>query len=161
MLILILGLAFVAMIAFMILSTKTKSAEKDKFSPRGLFWSLGLVFGSIVFSMIIAICCLVPKIAEVAILDEKIAMYQEENEKIEEDIDKIVKEYLKHEQDTFVDLKTEQSSITLLTLLPELKSDNLVQQQLKSYLENNEKIKSLKEKKIDISKLKFILYFGK
>ena len=88
-------------------------------------------------------------------------MYQEENEKIEEDIDKIVKEYLKHEQDTFVDLKTKQSSITLLTLLPELKSDNLVQQQLKSYLENNEKIKSLKEKKIDISKLKFILYFGK
>ena len=68
---------------------------------------------------------------------------------------------MKHEQDTYADLKTEESSITLITLFPELKSDALVQQQLEIYVDNNAKIKSLKEEKIDIAKKKWVLYFGK
>lgn len=81
-------------------------------------------------------------------------MYQEENAIIEQDINRIVEEYLKHEQDTFAELKTEESSITLVTLFPELKSDTLVQQQLEIYVANNVKIKRLREERIDIAKLK-------
>ncbi len=88
-------------------------------------------------------------------------MYQEENERIEQDVDRIVQEYLKHEHDTLTDLKTEKSSITLVTLFPELKTDILVQQQLEIYVANNAKIRSLMEEKIDIAKLKWLLYFGK
>lgn len=88
-------------------------------------------------------------------------MYQEENAIIEQDINRIVEEYLKHEQDTFTDLKTEESSITLVTLFPKLKSDKLVQQQLEIYVANNVKIKRLREERIDIAKLKWLLYFGK
>lgn len=76
-------------------------------------------------------------------------------------IDKIVKEYLEHEHDTFEDLKTEESAITLVTLFPELKSDTLVQQQLEIYVKNNAQIKYLKEEKIEIAKDKWLLYFGK
>ncbi len=86
---------------------------------------------------------------------------KEENAIIEKDIDRIVDTYLKHEQDTYADLKTEESSIALVTLFPELKSDTLVQQQLEIYVYNNAKIKRLKEDRIDITKLKWILYFGK
>ena len=87
-------------------------------------------------------------------------MYEEENAKIEQDIDRIVEHYLKYEQDTFANLKDE-SPITLVTLFPELKSDALVQQQLEIYVDNNAEIKSLKEEKIDIAKKKYLLYFGK
>lgn len=102
-----------------------------------------------------------PDVATASTIDDKITMYQEENARIEQDIDRIVEEYMKHENDTFTDLKTEESSITLVALFPELKSNTLVQQQLEIYIANNEKIKILREEKIDIAKLKWLLYFGK
>lgn len=111
--------------------------------------------------MIVTICCLTPKLATASTIDAKITMYQEENATIEQDIDRIVEEYLRHEHDTFTDMKPEDSSITWITLFPELKSDTLVQQQLEIYVTNNAKIKSLKEEKINTAKLKWLLYFGK
>ena len=119
------------------------------------------VFGFITLGLIITICRLSTIVATESTIDNKIAMYQEENTNIEQDIDEIIDGYLKYEHDTFEGLKTEESSITLVTLFPELKSDTLVKQQLEIYVDNNTKIKSLKEEKIDISKIKWLLYFGK
>ena len=95
-----------------------------------------------------------------AVLDQKIEMYQEENSGIEHNIDTIIEEYLAHEHDTFVELAPDESSINLVTLYPELKSDSLVQQQLEVYVANNEKIRTLREEKIELSKSKWLLYFG-
>lgn len=162
MFILILGLAVIAMVVCIIISSKTEqSVYYELFSVHGLFFFLAWAFGVIAFAMIVTICCIAPKIATASTIDDKIAMYQEENAVIEQDIDRIVEEYIKHEHDTFTDLKTEESSITLVTLFPELKSDTLVQQQLEFYVANNEKIRTLREEKIDIVKLKWLLYFGK
>lgn len=161
MFILILGLAIIAMVTCIIISSMTESNGYCEFSVHDLFFCLAWAFGIIAFVMIVTICCLAPKIATASTLDDKITMYQEENTTIEQDINKIVEEYLNHEQDTFTELKTEESSITLVTLFPELKSDTLVQQQLEIYVANNSKIKSLKEERIDIAKLKWLLYFGK
>ena len=93
-------------------------------------------------------------------VDARIDMYQEENAKIEEQISAAVKQYQDYETDIFEDLKPE-SSITLVSLYPELKSDSLVQKQLEVYLANNEKIKSLKEEKINGRVTKWWGYFGK
>ena len=93
-------------------------------------------------------------------IDARIDMYQEENAKIEEQISAAVKQYQDYETDIFEDLKPE-SSITLVSLYPELKSDSLVQKQLEVYLANNEKIKSLKEEKINGRVIKWWGYFGK
>lgn len=161
MFILILGLAVIAMATCSIISSKTKPSEYGEFSVHGLFFVLAWAFGIIAFAMVVTICYLTPKVATASTIDDKIAMYQEENTIIEQDIDRIVEEYLSHEKDTFTDLKTEESSITLVTLFPELKSDTLVQQQLEIYVANNTKIKRLREERIDIAKLKWLLYFGK
>lgn len=161
MFILILGLAVITMVTCIIISSKTESGGYCEFSAHGLFFGLAWAFGAVALGMVVTICCIAPKIATASTIDDKIAMYQEENATIEQDIDRIVEEYLKHEHDTFTDLKTEESSITLVTLFPELKSDTLVQQQLEIYVANNEKIRSLKVEKIDIAKLKWLLYFGK
>lgn len=161
MLILIFGIALVALVVFLVLRIKYPSKDDFKYTSHDFFTFMSWASGLVALLLVIAICSLSPIVFTENTIDEKIKMYQEENANIEKDIDKVVKEYLKHEHDTYADLKTEESSITLVTLFPDLKSDNLVQQQLEIYVKNNETIKHLKEDKIDIAKKKWILYFGK
>lgn len=92
-------------------------------------------------------------------IDEKIAMYQEENTKIEKQIDILVSNYMDYESDTYGKFKSE-SSITLVSIYPELKSDKLVEEQISVYEGNNKKIRELKEDKINLKVKKWWLYFG-
>lgn len=92
-------------------------------------------------------------------INSKIEMYSEENQKIEDDMNVLVEQYMNYESGTYGELKGE-SSITLVSLYPELKADALVEKQIEVYVTNNEKIKSLKEKLINVSNYKWWLYFG-
>lgn len=92
-------------------------------------------------------------------IDEKILMYQEENTKIEKQIDTLVSNYMDYESDAYEKFKSE-SSITLVSMYPELKSDKLVEEQISVYEENNKKIRELKEDKINLKVKKWWLYFG-
>lgn len=108
----------------------------------------------------IALFILINDVKQLDIVDKKIQMYQEENNKIESDIDILVKQYIEYEQNTFKNAKQE-SSMVLVNLYPELKSNELVQQQIKVYTNNNYQIKKLKEHKLDYQVSKWWLYFGK
>lgn len=90
---------------------------------------------------------------------EKIKMYQTENKKIENQIGELVKGYMDYESKTYKNFKNE-SSITMVNLYPDLKSNELVQKQMNIYLTNNDKIKELNEKEIDTKIGKWLLYFG-
>ncbi|MFQ9785830.1 MAG: hypothetical protein ACLRYF_04285 [Mediterraneibacter faecis] len=92
-------------------------------------------------------------------MDEKITMYQEENNKIEKQLDTLVSNYMNYESNTYEKFKSE-SSVTLVSMYPELKSDKLVEEQISVYEENNKKIRELKEDKIDLKVKKWWLYFG-
>ena len=98
-------------------------------------------------------------VVEGRVIDNKIAMYQEENKNIEDQMDVLVKKYMDYESETFGELKNE-SSIALVSLYPELKADELVKSQVEVYTSNNKKVKELKEKKINLSVWKWWLYFG-
>ena len=89
----------------------------------------------------------------------KIKMYEEENTKIEKEIDELVKNYMEYEGKTLKEFKSE-SSMTLVSLYPDLKSDELVKEQIKTYTKNNNKIKELKEHEIELKIGKWLLYFG-
>lgn len=93
-------------------------------------------------------------------IDDKIAMYQEENKKIEEKIEVTVKQYMDFEKDTYKNLKVD-TYINLVSLYPELKSDTLIKEQIKTYQKNNDKIKDLKLAKIDQKARKWWLFFGR
>jgi hypothetical protein len=80
-------------------------------------------------------------------IDEKIALYEEENIKIETQIAAVVNEYQEFEYSIITECKPE-SAMTLVTLYPDLKSDTLVTKQIETYIANNDKIKQLKEEKI-------------
>ena len=103
---------------------------------------------------------LIIKVGTEHTIDEQIAMYEAENAAIEEKIDVIVKNYMDFEASTYAELKDD-DAMNLVFLFPELKSDNIVQRQIEVHLANNERIKLLKLEKIDLSKAKFKLYFGR
>lgn len=113
-----------------------------------------LLIGSLILIVVSAVY-----VVDGRVIDTKIAMYQEENKAIETQMDVLVDKYMDYESKTLGDLKGE-SSITLVSLYPELKSDELVKQQIKVYTDNNDKIKQLKESKINTSTWKWWLYFG-
>lgn len=112
------------------------------------------------FVCLIAAIVLCVGVKDGAVIDEKIAMYQKENTKIENQMDVLVSQYMKFETDTYGELKNE-SSITLVSLYPDLKSDELVKKQIEVYESNNKEIREMKEQKIDLKVLKWWLYFGK
>jgi len=93
-------------------------------------------------------------------IDKKIAMYEEENAKIEQQIADVVKQYQEYETGIFTEV-TPESSMTLVALYPELKSDTLVQSQIEVYVENNKAIKELKARAINAPIYRWWLYFGK
>lgn len=68
---------------------------------------------------------------------KKIAIYEEENARIESQLNIISEQYMQDEQNMF-----------------------LVQSQIDTYVKNSDKIKELKSNEVDKSVLKFLLYFG-
>lgn len=100
------------------------------------------------------------KLIEMRVINEKIELYTNQNNEIENKIAVVVKQYMEHENKTFKDLKTDTSYITLTTLYPELKSDKLIEKEIALYEANNTKIITLKEQKINERVYKWWLYFG-
>ena len=93
-------------------------------------------------------------------LDDKIAMYEQENAAIEQSVDVLVKDYYRHESDTYSSL-TPENAVLFASAYPELQSNELATKQLEIYVENNNNIKELKKEQINLSKNRFWLYFGR
>ena len=125
-----------------------------------LYKGLAFFFGIVSVIFFIWVFSLANTVGTGHTIDSKIAMYEEENKSIENSIDITVKSYMDYEASTYQEIK-DKDAINLVALFPELKSDTLVQKQIEVYLANNDKLKELKEKKIDLSKAKWKLYFGK
>ena len=128
---------------------------KDKIGK--IFQIIGTV--ATIISTIVTIVLLVCVLNRVNI-EKKIAIYEEENTKIEQQIADTVKQYQEYETGIFTEVAPE-SSITLVALYPELKSDTLVQSQIEVYVDNNKTIKELKSSAINAPVYRWWLYFGK
>lgn len=94
------------------------------------------------------------------VVDDKIAMYLEENTMIEEQVNILVDEYMEHESEVYSNAKVT-SPVVLAQMYPEIKADDLIRSQIDIYVANNEQIKSLKLQKINGSVYRWWLYFGK
>lgn len=109
--------------------------------------------------LLITVCIMLGFIASASRIDMKIAMYEEENTRIEQSVISAVEKYLDHEQSIFEDISNEDLQ-TLLIVYPEIKADTLITKQIEVFIENNAKIKELKEEKISLGTLRFLVYFG-
>lgn len=99
------------------------------------------------------------EISQKSAIENKIEMYKEENENIENAVTIIVENYLQHEECIFEDLNNQSIEI-LLTIYPEIKSNTIVEAQLQVFIENNVRIKTLKENLFNIETWRWWVYFG-
>ena len=122
------------------------------------------LFGVFLGVIPLAICIIITgplavQVSNLSVIDQKVEMYEQENAKIEQQIETAVTAYQQHEKDVFTEVKTD-SYMQLISLYPELKSDTLVKAQIKTYQSNNKKIKELKEQAINGNVKRWWLYFG-
>ena len=118
------------------------------------------VIGAVILAVCLIAGCLIGcTLANAHTIDEQIALYEQENQIIEGKIEASVNAYLEHEQKTIQHL-TPENATTYVSFIPELNSDSVVNQQIKTYLENHQIIISLKVEKINLVKCKWWLYFG-
>lgn len=127
-------------------------------------WFIGAeivsIFGVIGLGIIdfILIICILVYGWNMFVIDDKIIMYEEENKIIETQITEIVNNYQGYEKEIISNIADMEVAIIKI---PELKASELVKTQMQVYVENNDTIKELKEKKINIKVAKWLLYFGK
>ena len=115
-----------------------------------IFKALGLTILVIVITFGLILCGFYTSSG--SIVDEKIAMYEEENIKIENSIDIIVKDYQEYETEMY-------DTMTAAILFPELASNTLIQKQIEIYVNNNQEIKALKVNKLNHDLYGWWLFF--
>lgn len=154
MIFVILALGILMVVCGTILYSKL---EPDKDGIGIAFQIIGVI---VIISSIIVFVSLLKCVLDRVGIDKKIAMYETENTKIEQQIVDVVKQYQEYESGIFTEVAPE-GAMTLVTLYPELKSNALVQSQIEVYVENNKSIKELKSMTINASFYRWWLYFGK
>lgn len=154
MIFVILALGILMVVCGTILYSKL---EPDKDGIGIAFQIIGVI---VIISSIIVFVSLLKCVLDRVGIDKKIAMYETENTKIEQQIVDVVKQYREYESGIFTEVAPE-GAMTLVTLYPELKSDALVQSQIEVYIENNKSIKELKSMTINASFYRWWLYFGR
>lgn len=123
------------------------------------WFGCGTICTSVGSLLFLAVVIMLGFICTESRIDNKIAMYEEENTSIETSVVVAVEKYLEHEQVIFDDIKGENLQ-TLLVVYPEIKADQLITKQIELFIDNNTKIKELKEEKISLGVLRFLVYFG-
>lgn len=150
----ILAILAVSIIAILIGAFLSNNSNFCDFSDSLCVAGLIFVVISVIAGVIVGI-----GVTEASVLDERITMYTDENERIEQQVAEVVRQYQQYETNIFTEVNPE-NAITLVALYPDLKSDSLVQSQIELYTENNKTIRSLKDKDIRANVLRWWLYFG-
>ena len=163
--IIFLAMIIIGLIMYQVADNKDWTA-KGREEMEG-FSIVGTILGCICeFVTVIGIIFTSWNISQLKVSDRKIKMYEEENNNIQSSISSIDENYKEYEQNTYSeslkDIDIGNTDIVVLTqLYPDLKSNEMVNTQIQIYQENNNKIKELKEKKLDYEVAKWWLYFGK
>lgn len=152
MILLIFGICILMIIGGCILDGKTGVDSDICFGISGI----GMVVG---FFALLGLIIVGVNVKSLSVIDDRIAMYEEENARIEQQVADVVEQYQKYETDIFREVAPE-SAVTMVSLYPELKSDSLVQAQIEVYTENNKTIRDLRDKQIKGNVYRWWLYFG-
>lgn len=105
--------------------------------------------------LIMSIC----NVAGAYVIDEKIQLYEDANAAIEERINDTVEDYKAYENDTLEKFDGHNGT-EVVSLYPELKANELIQEQMEIYYQNQTTILGLKEEKINMKPWQWWLYFG-
>lgn len=153
MILLILGISVALLIVGVVLHYRSNSYKED------VFYFVNWITGTVSVVALIAVIILFGVVVGTSGVSEKIKLYQNENEEIENTIYTMVKEYMEYEKKTYKEFDKEQA-MSYVSLYPDLKSNELVTKQIEVYTINKTTLNLLKEQQIDREILKWWLYFG-
>ena len=122
----------------------------------GIFYTIGIILFVVITTSLVVVGT---TYGRCQIIDEQIAIYQEENTKIENTINEIVTNYQEYETDIFDNTIEELNPTLIFSMYPELKSDQLIIKQIEIYNENNKEIKKLRKDKTIEKIFKWWLFF--
>lgn len=122
-----------------------------------VFIILGALGAVIVF---VAALFMINDVVQLKVIDQKIAVYEQENTRIEQSVATMVENYINHETNTFVELSKDISPTMVFSMYPELKSDTLVEKEISIYTENQKELRELKLSRYDNELAKWWLWFG-
>lgn len=135
--------------------------KKDRYSRSDAYWGWYICGGILLGLVCCAFLICGIEYSNVIVIDEKIALYEEENAEIESEITAIAENYMNYEQETFKKFKPEATDVmVLINAYPELKSDTIIAKQIDLYTSNQSEIKRLKTSRLDYRVLAWWLYFG-
>ena len=152
MTLLILGISVVLLIVGIVLYYQSFRCEC-------VFYVMNFIMGVVSIVMLITVLALFGVVVSKSGVSEKIKLYQNENEEIENAVYTMVKEYMEYEKKTYKEFDKKQA-MSYVSLYPDLKSNELVAKQVEVYTANKKKLNELKEQQIDREILKWWLYFG-
>ena len=125
-----------------------------------LQWVLIVIGGLGALVVIIATLCMVDDVAQLKVIDQKIAVYEQENTRIEQSVATMVENYINHETNTFAEISKDISPTMVFSMYPELKSNTLVEKEISIYTENQKELRELKLSRYDKELAKWWLWFG-
>lgn len=151
-------LIVIALITLLITIGFFKLADDDHYGPWDAAAMLsGVTFVISVFAMFwagnnIRRC--------VYIIPAQIAMYEEENARIEEKVANTVTKYMEYESGVIMEIAPEDDAMSLISLYPDLKTDQLISEEINVYIANNNQIKELRAELVELPTYRWWLYFG-
>lgn len=158
-LLLAVGLIILALGLFSFYKISNAGYKKWYSGEEWIYWVLNSVGTAISVIFFIAAICVGITLSGRMTIDEKIELYRTENAVIEEQMETVIQNYQEFESGTLKEFNNESATI-LISLYPELKSNELVVKQLEVYVNNNAKIKELECERLSYKPLAWWLYFG-
>ena len=160
MLILMLVILVLVSVEFFIWGLGRRSMKSGVHLAQDVCLSLGCVFAILSVVVLIVIGVNLIKINTIPFLNQKIELYEKENEEHKKVLDEIVAKYLSRtENERYLDLRNE-DSIIALSLISDFNVDTHTSWRLRSYQNNRNKILELREQIIEIEKMRKIYFFG-
>lgn len=111
----------------------------------------GMIISGFVIAGAIACVCTGATVAD------KIESYKEGKVRIEKEMGTMVNAYMDYEKDN-VKRISDKDAISYVTVIPELKSSELVEQEMALYADYDKRIMELKEQQAETKIAKFLLY---
>lgn len=154
-----IGLVFLAVGCVSYYKISNSGYSKWYHNEDWIYWVSLIVGAFITIGALMAILIIGGELSGRMTIDEKIELYRNENAVIEQQMATVVQNYQDYESDTLKEFTNESATI-LVSLYPELKSNELVATQLDVYIKNNAKIKELECERLSYKPLAWWLYFG-
>lgn len=144
------SIIFIALTALLIFLVWQEYDDELSFAV-GCIAGGGMIISGLV--IIMSIAC----IGGGATATDKIKSYEQGKVRIEKEMGTMVNAYMDYEKDN-VKRISDKDAVSYVTVIPELKSSDLVKQEMTLYADYDKRIMELKEKQADAKFAKFLLY---